>query len=57
LIRDVEPHENDLRIRIEKLATNCPSNMTIELIAIYLPADSIYQLGAKIMVYRRGGAS
>lgn len=57
LIRDVEPHEDDLRARVKNIATDCPSDMIIELIAIYLPTNSIDQLGAKIMACRRGDAS
>ncbi|MCP4576526.1 MAG: hypothetical protein GY846_09615, partial [Deltaproteobacteria bacterium] len=38
LIRDVEPHQDDLRVRVAKLAKNAPSDMKIELLAVYLPA-------------------
>ena len=55
LIRDAAPHEDDLRVRVEKLSTDCPHGTVIELFAIYLPRDSISQLGAKVIAARKGG--
>lgn len=54
LVRDVEPHSDDLRVRITKLGNVCPSAMSIELIAIYLPAGSIDSLSKKIVQSRKG---
>lgn len=41
LIRDVTPHLDDLRARVDKLGPDCWSPLTIELLAIYLPQKSI----------------
>jgi hypothetical protein len=41
LIRDVSPHENDLKARSRKLASGKPAAMGIDLLALYLPAGSI----------------
>lgn len=57
LIRDADPHEDDLRVRVNKLSTNCPSGTVIELFAIYVPRDSISQLGAKVIAARKGGST
>jgi hypothetical protein len=53
LIRDVAPHQDDLRVRVKKLSTNCPDGTVIELFAIYLPKGSIAQLGAKVLAARK----
>ena len=55
LVRDVEPHQDDLRVRVGALAGNCPVGTRIELIALYLPQGSIGGIGAT-MVSRRTGA-
>lgn len=47
LIRDVPPHEDDLRARSKHIAQKHPAQMHIELLAIYLPSDSISLLGKK----------
>lgn len=49
LVRDVPPHEDDLRVRVDKLGHDCPSRMVIELIAIYLPAESIASLATMVV--------
>ena len=46
LIRDVKPHEDDIRVRVDSLAIDCPEGTEIELLAIYLPAGSIKHLAA-----------
>ncbi len=56
LIRDVPPHQDDLRVRVTKLAKNCPGGTIIELFAIYLPSGSIAQLGKKAVAARKGGS-
>jgi len=55
LVRDVEPHRDDLQVRVTKLGKGCPSVMSIELIAIYLPAGSIDSLSKKVVQSRKGG--
>lgn len=41
LVRDVDPHEDDLRVRATSLAAGRPARMALELIAVYMPAGSI----------------
>lgn len=55
LIRDVPPHVDDLRVRVTKLGDECPTQMVIELIAIYLPAGSIATLSTKVIASRNTG--
>lgn len=57
LVRDVAPHEDDLRARVSALAAGCPAAMTIDLIAIYLPPASIAGLAAKVVASRQSGSS
>ncbi len=52
LVRDVEPHEDDLRIRVSKLGNDCPQTMSIELLALYLPSGSINSLGIRVVALR-----
>lgn len=49
LIRDVTPDQDDLRARINSLSRSCPGGMSIELVAVYLPAGKIYGLGATVL--------
>jgi hypothetical protein len=55
LIRDVDPHENDLRARAVKLGENCPQGTEIELFSLYLPHGSIETLVSRTMA--SGGGS
>lgn len=55
MIRDVEPHVDDVRVRVDTLAVDCPDGTAIELFAVYLPAGSIAQLAAKAIKTREGG--
>lgn len=55
LVRDVEPNQDDLRIRVTKLAKDQHADMVIELLALYLPQDSIGQLSNKVVSSRSGG--
>jgi len=55
LVRDVEPHEDDLRIRVSRLAENPHDDMKIELLAVYLPEGSISTLSSEILSCRSGG--
>ena len=54
LVRDVEPHSNDLRVRVHDLGVTCPEETQIELFALYLPEESLGEIG-KEMVSRRKG--
>ncbi|HEY6873290.1 MAG TPA: hypothetical protein VI298_11240 [Geobacteraceae bacterium] len=57
MVRDVPPHEDDLRVRVTKLAEGCPVSMQMELIAIYLPPASIAELPTKVAQTQKGGAA
>jgi len=56
LVRDVSPNEDDLRVRVEKLSLDQHSDMLIELLAVYLPHNSISTLSNKVMNSRNGSA-
>lgn len=56
LVRDVEPHKDDLRVRVDKLAKDAYADMKIELLAVYLPVGSIANLSTKVIEHRNGGA-
>ena len=45
LVRDIAPHENDLRARVNGLAGARPDQPCIELIALYLPSERLQGLG------------
>lgn len=49
LVRDVMPHQDDLRVRVAKLGEGCPASMSIELMAVYLPAGSIAKFKEKVI--------
>lgn len=53
LIRDVVPHEDDLRVRIASLKNKCPDKMSIELLAIYLPMKSIETLSKRVILAKK----
>lgn len=55
MIRDVDPHEDDLRTRVDKLGEKCPDGTLVELFAIYLPKGSVSMLGATIAKEAKGG--
>ncbi len=58
MVRDVPPHEDDLRARVGALAVDCPAATLIELVALYLPAGSISTLAAQVIAAQnRGGAA
>ena len=54
LIRDVDPHADDLRVRIKNLSEDCPEGTRIELLALYLPKGRIDSLGVAILAQRTG---
>lgn len=57
LVRDVDPHEDDLRARVEVLHESCPGSTRIELFSLYLESGSIDQLAAKALATRSGGGT
>ena len=54
LVRDVPPEADDLRVRVLELAKDCPEGAHIELVALYLPENSIDGLGDAILATRSG---
>lgn len=56
LVRDVVPHEDDLRVRVNKLSQNQHSDMVIELLAVYLPQNSIATFSDNVVSSRNGSA-
>lgn len=57
LVRDVPPNEDDVRVRVSALAKGCPPQMTIEVLAIYLPEKSIAKLSSLAAQSRKGDGS
>lgn len=57
LVRDVGPHEDDIRARVEKLSDSCPAGTEIELLALYLPVGAIANLASKVLATRAGGSA
>lgn len=57
LVRDVQPHKNDLRARVESLGQDCPDGTKIELLALYLPVGRIMGIGDATIEARTGAAS
>ena len=55
LVRDVEPHQDDLRARVDDLDAGCPEGTRIELLALYLPRESLKDIGDEMVVRRTGG--
>ena len=56
LVRDVEPNQDDLRVRVTGLASDQHADMVIELLALYLPQNSIGQLSSTVVSGRSGDA-
>ena len=54
LVRDASPNEDDLRARVIKLSKNQHKGMAIELLALYLPGDSVSTLSSKVSNSRSG---
>jgi hypothetical protein len=54
-VRDVAPHRDDLRVRVDTLTTGCPGAVVIELIALYLPSGSIATLADKVIASHQTG--
>ena len=57
MVRDVPPHKDDVRARVTALAKGCPAQMGIELLALYLPAKPIPNLGKLAARPKKGGAA
>lgn len=53
LIRDVRPDVADLRVRVQTLATDCPVETSIELVALYLPEGRINGIGESAVAMRK----
>ena len=57
LVRDVVPNQEDLRVRVTKLARRCPQGTSIELLALYLPPQSVSTLATKALATRSGDST
>ena len=57
LVRDVSPHKDDVRVRVESLGNGCPDGTRIELIALYLPVGRLEGIGDAAIVARAGAVS
>jgi len=57
MVRDVKPHKDDVRTRVTALAKDCPAHIGIEVLAIYLPEQSIPTLSQLAARPHRGGAA
>ena len=57
LVRDVEPNVDDVRVRVEKLAIDCPAGTQIELLALYLPTGVIGTLATQALAVQAGGGA
>ena len=55
IVRDVDPHQDDLRTRLVDLSTACPTGTLIQLLVLYLPQGSLDSIGEE-MISRRVGA-
>ena len=55
LVRDVEPHQDDLRARVDDLGAGCPEETRIGLLALYLPPESLEGIGDEMVARRTGG--
>jgi hypothetical protein len=55
LVRDVIPHEDDLKVRVTKLSDGCPINTVIELLGLYMSAASIDSLSEMATAACGGG--
>ena len=53
LIRDVQPNDNDLRVRVRTLAKDRPGSTRIELLALYLPDRRINGIGNAVVAMRK----
>ena len=54
LVRDVDPHLDDLRVRVGDLGAARPEGTRIELLALYLPLGSLANIGGKMISQRAG---
>ena len=57
LVRDVTPHKDDVRVRVESLGKGCPDGTRIELIALYLPVGRLVGIGDGAIAARAGAVS
>ena len=55
LVRDVEPHQDDLRARVDDLGAECPQATRIELLVLYLPRGRLEGIGEEMVSRRAGG--
>lgn len=54
MIRDVTPKVDDVRVRVEKLAQECPGLTKIEVLALYLPHGAVEGIGGSVTSAKSG---
>jgi len=54
LVRDVSPHEDDVRVRVERLGQGCPDGTRIKLLALYLPVSRLEKIGSAAIAFKAG---
>ncbi len=57
IVRDVEPHQNNLKMMVSKLPIGCSEGTYIELLALYLPHNRLNGIGAAIIERKAGKAN
>ena len=57
LVRDVSPHKDDVRVRVQSLGNGCPDGTRIELFALYLPVGRLEGIGDAAVAARAGAVS
>ena len=55
LIRDVSPDDRDLKNSVSQLINDCPAQMNITFIAIYLPEGRVKNLSMDVLALMEGG--
>ena len=57
LVRDVSPHKDDVRVRVDSLGQGCPDGTRIELFALYVPVGRLEGIGDAAVAARAGAES
>ncbi len=57
LVRDVSPHRDDVRVRVDSLGQGCPDGTRIELFALYVPVGRLEGIGDAAVSARAGAES
>ena len=54
LVRDVSQDKKDLENSVSVLSENCPNEMVIQFIALYIPDGSLNRIVDSIVAFREG---